>query len=156
FINSYNTEMAAGGNMDGKSAIEAGASKNDFDYMHIINWKKAEEVVAAGKTKTLNGMKVIPLDVAASEGVLHLAPEPRSPHGVDVAPNGNYLSVGGKLDPHVTIFGFDKIQKAIADKDYEKKDQYGVPILRFDSVVAGRVEVGAGPLHTQYDEHGYG
>jgi nitrous-oxide reductase len=156
FINSYNSEMAVGGNMDGKQPIEAGASKGDFDYLHIINWKKAEQVAASGKTKTINGMKVIPLDVAVNEGVLYLAPEPRSPHGVDVAPNGQYISVGGKLDPHVTIYGIDKIKKAIDAKDFEKKDQYGVPILRFDSVVAGRVEVGAGPLHTQYDEKGYG
>jgi nitrous-oxide reductase len=156
FINSYNSEMAVGGNMDGQPPIEAGASKNDFDYLHIINWKKAEQVVAAGKTKAINGMKVIPLDVSVAEGVLYLAPEPRSPHGVDVAPNGVYLSVGGKLDPHVTIYSIDLIKKAIDAKDFEKKDQYGVPILRFDSVVAGRVEVGGGPLHTQYDENGYG
>jgi len=156
FINSYNSELAAGGNMQGQPAIEVGASKGDFDYLHIINWKKAEQLVAQGKTRTINGMRVIPLDVAAAEGVLFLAPEPRSPHGVDVAPNGNYLVVGGKLDPHVTIYGFDKIQAAIAAKDFEKTDPYGIPVLRFDSVVAGRVEVGAGPLHTQFDELGHG
>ncbi|MFA7249808.1 MAG: Sec-dependent nitrous-oxide reductase [Dehalococcoidia bacterium] len=156
FINSYNAEMAAGGNQDGKPAIEVGASKSDFDYLHIINWKKAEQVVAAGKTKTLNGMKVIALETAVTEGVLYLAPEPRSPHGVDVSPNGQYLAIGGKLDPHVTVYSMDKITKAIAAKDFEKNDQFGVPILRFDSVVAGRIEVGAGPLHTQYDDKGYG
>lgn len=156
FINSYNSEMATGGNMDGKPAIETGASKGDFDFMHIINWKKAEQLAAAGRTKTLNGMRVIPLEVAVAEGVLFLAPEPRSPHGVDVAPNGNYLVVGGKLDPHVTIYGFDKILKAIEAKDFEKTDRYGIPILRFDSVVAGRVEVGAGPLHNQFDAEGHG
>jgi nitrous-oxide reductase len=156
FINSYNSEMATGGNAEGGQPIEVGASKNDFDMMHVINWKKAEEVVKAGKTKTINGMRVIPLDVAASEGVLYLIPEPKSPHGVDVAPNGNYISVGGKLDPHVTIYGFDKIKKAIDAKDFEKKDDYGVPVIKFDSAVAGRVEVGLGPLHTQYDEKGHG
>lgn len=156
FINSYNSEMAVGGNLEGKPAIETGASKGDYDFLHIINWKKAEQVVAAGRTKNLNGMRVIPLDVAVSEGILFLAPEPRSPHGVDVAPNGNYLVVGGKLDPNVTIYGFDRIQKAIEAKDFESKDRYGVPILRFDSVVAGRVEVGAGPLHTQFDAEGHG
>jgi len=31
-----------------------------------------------------------------------------------------------------------------------------VPILNFDSVVAGQVEVGAGPLHTQFDSKGHG
>lgn len=156
FINSYNTEMAYGGNMEGGQSLEIGASKNDYDMMHMINWKKAEEVVAAGKTKNLNGIRVIPLETAAAEGILYLLPEPRSPHGVDVSPNGAYMSVAGKLDPHVTIYAFDKALKAIEAKDFEKKDEYGVPVLRFDSVVAGRVEVGAGPLHTQFDDKGYG
>ncbi|MCC6236699.1 MAG: Sec-dependent nitrous-oxide reductase [Dehalococcoidia bacterium] len=156
FINSYNSEMATGGNQDGKPPIEVGASKGDYDFMHIINWKKAEQLVAAGRTRVQNGMNVIPLDVAASEGVLFLAPEPRSPHGVDVAPNGQYLTVSGKLDPHVTVYGFDKIQAAINAKTFERNDPYGVPILKFDAIVAGQVEVGAGPLHTQYDDKGHG
>lgn len=156
FINSYNTEMAYGGNSEGGQSLEIGASKNDYDMMHMINWKKAEATVKAGGTKMLNGMRVIPLETAASEGILFLAPEPRSPHGVDVAPNGAYLTVAGKLDPHVTIYGWDKVLKAMEAKDFEKKDDYGIPILRFDSIVAGRVEVGAGPLHTQYDDKGYG
>jgi nitrous-oxide reductase len=156
FINSYNSELAVGGNMQNQPPIEVGASRGDFDFLHIINWKKAEQLVAAGRARTVNGMRVLPLDVAVAEGVLFLAPEPRSPHGVDVAPNGNYLVVGGKLDPHVTIYGFDKIQQAIEAKDFERTDNYGVPILRFDSIVAGRVEVGAGPLHTQFDDQGHG
>ena len=48
--------------------------------------------------------------------MLFLAPEPKSPHGVDVTPDGKYMVVAGKLDPHVTIYSFDKIQKAIAAK----------------------------------------
>ena len=155
FINSYNTEMATGGTAYGNPPLEAGASAHDFDFLHIINWKKAEEVVAAGRAVTLNGMRVIPLSVAIEEGILFLAPEPRSPHGVDVSPDGNYITVAGKLDPHVTVYGMDKILHAIEEKDFEGHDSYGVPILEFDDVVAGQVEVGAGPLHTQYDGNGY-
>ena len=81
-------------------------------------------------------------------------PEPRSPHGVDIAPKGDYITVSGKLDPHATVYGFDLIKKAIEAKNYEGKDRYGVPILKFDAVVAGKVELGAGPLHTQYDNKG--
>ena len=155
FINSYNTEMATGGVAYGNPPLEAGASAHDFDFLHIINWKKAEEVVAAGRAVTLNGMRVVPLQVAIDEGILFLAPEPRSPHGVDVSPDGNYITVSGKLDPHVTIYGMDRILEAIEKKDFEGHDSYGVPILEFDDVVAGQVEVGAGPLHTQYDGNGY-
>lgn len=155
FVNSYNTERAVGGNLEGKPSLEVGASQNDFDFLHIINWKKGAEV-AKTKSKVINGIRVIPMDVAVSEGLLYLAPEPKSPHGVDVAPNGEYISVGGKLDPHVTIYAWSKIQKAIDEKNFEKKDDYGVPVLKFDAIVAGQVEVGAGPLHTQYDEKGHG
>jgi nitrous-oxide reductase len=156
FINSYNSEMAVGGVMDGNDPIEVGASQKDFDFLHIIDWKKAESVAAAGKTELRNGVRVITLDTAIAEGILHFAPEPRSPHGVDVDPTGNYISVGGKLDPNVTIYDIELIKKAIADKDFDGTDPYGVPILKFESVVAGQVEVGLGPLHTQYDGKGNG
>lgn len=56
FINSYNTELATGGNLEGKDSLEVGASQNDFDYLHIINWKRAEELVAAGRAVTKNGI----------------------------------------------------------------------------------------------------
>jgi nitrous-oxide reductase len=41
FINSFNTEMAIGGILEGNPPIESGASQNDTDFLHIINWKKA-------------------------------------------------------------------------------------------------------------------
>src|SRR3990170_1274859 len=112
-------KMASDGNMEGKPAIEAGASAKDFDFLHIINWKKAEEVVKAGKFEMKNGVKVISLKTAIAEGILYFAPEPRSPHGVDVAPNGQYIVVSGKLDPHTTVYSIDKIKKAIADTYFE-------------------------------------
>jgi nitrous-oxide reductase len=154
FINSYNVEMATGGTAEGKPPIEVGASQLDFDYLHIVNWKKAEELVAAGKYTEVNGIRVISLETAAAEGVLFLAPEPRSPHGVDIAPKGDYITVAGKLDPHATVYGFELLKKAMDAKNFEGKDRYGVPILKFDAVVAGKVELGAGPLHTQYDNSG--
>ena len=156
FINSYNAEMATGGIEQGKPPLEVGASQLDFDFLHIINWKKAEQVVAAGKFTEINGIRVISLETAIAEGLLHLAPEPRSPHGVDVAPKGDYISVAGKLDPHVTVYGIDRIKAAIEAKNFEGRDRYGIPILKFDAVVAGKVELGAGPLHTQYDNEGNG
>lgn len=156
FIGSFNTEMATGGDMEGGDPLEAGASQNNFDYLHAINWKKAEEVIAAGNFEERNGMRIIPLDVAAAEGVLYLIPEPKSPHGVDVDPSGRYIVVGGKLDPNVTIFDFNKVKAAAEAGDFEGKDAFGIPILNFESVVAAQIEVGAGPLHTQFDSQGHG
>lgn len=154
FCNSFNTEMSTGGIEQGNPPFEAGASQRDMDYLHIINLKKAAEVVAAGKAKQINGFKVIPLETSIAEGLLYFAPEPKSPHGVDVAPGGDYIVISGKLDPHVTIYSFQKMQDAMA-KGGAEKDQYGVPILKLDDVMEAQVELGLGPLHTQFDEKGY-
>jgi nitrous-oxide reductase len=155
FVNSINTELATGGIESGKPPFEAGASQRDMDYLHVINFKKAQELFKAGKFEKVNGFPVIKLQTLIDEGVLYFVPEPKSPHGVDVTPGGEYMIVSGKLDPHVTIFSFDKLQKAIADKKITAKDPYGVPILDFDAVKEAQVELGLGPLHTQFDDKGY-
>jgi nitrous-oxide reductase len=154
FINSYNVEMATGGVLEGKPALETGAIAADFDYLHIINWHKAEELVAEGKYEMVNDMRMIRLDTAIAEGILYFAPEPRNPHGVDVSPDGNYIVVSGKLDPNTTVYTIDRIKEAIANEDFEGTDPFGVPILTFASVVEAQVHVGAGPLHTQFDGKG--
>ncbi len=154
FCNSFNTEMATGGVEDGNPPFESGASQRDMDYLHIINLDKAVEVAQAGNTIEINGFRVVPLQTSIDEGLLYFAPEPKSPHGVDVSPGGEYMVISGKLDPHVTIYSFDKIQQAIADQNFTF-DDYGVPILDFDAVVEQQVELGLGPLHTQFDNKGY-
>jgi nitrous-oxide reductase len=146
--------LATGGVMSGQPPIEAGASMRDMDYLTVINWRKAAEVAAAGKAEDVLGMKLIRMEVAVAEGLLFQIPEPKSPHGVDVTPDGKYLVVAGKLDPHVTIYGFQKIMDAIAAGGYEP-DEYGVPVLPFEACVEAQVELGLGPLHTQFDDKGY-
>ena len=154
FCNSFNTELATGGIEDGNPAFEAGVSARDNDYMHVIDLDSAAALVAAGEYEEMNGFKVVPLQTSIDEGLLYFVPEPKSPHGVDITPGGEYMVVSGKLDPHVTAYSFDKIQTAIANQDWTP-DQYGVPVLTFDSVVEAQVEVGLGPLHTQFDDQGY-
>ncbi|MEO8323835.1 MAG: cupredoxin domain-containing protein, partial [Actinomycetota bacterium] len=146
------TEMATG---EGKGTLEGDTIVNDFDFLHIINWKKAEEVVEAGKYEMKNGVRYITLETAIDEGLLYFAPEPRNPHGVDVAPNGDQIVVSGKLDPTITVYSFEKIKKAIDSGDFDGTDPFGVPILKFDSVIEGQVEVGGGPLHSQFDDKGF-
>jgi nitrous-oxide reductase len=155
FQNSFNTEMATGGIEKGNPPFEAGASQRDMDYLHVINYKNAEAAIAAGKYTDINGLRVIPLKTAVELGILYFVPEPKSPHGVDVCPGGEHIVVSGKLDPHVTIYHIDKIKQAVAKKDFEGTDEFGVPILRFDAVKEAQVEVGLGPLHTQFDNQGY-
>lgn len=155
FINSFNTELATGGTLEGKPPIESGASQNDMDYLHVINWRKAAELANSGKAKLIKDMRVIPLQTAIAEGILYLIPEPKSPHGVDVTPDGKYICISGKLDTHETIFSFVKVKSLIDSKTFAGKDRYGVPILPFQQSLHGQVEIGLGPLHTQFDGHGY-
>lgn len=154
FCNSFNTEMATGGIEEGNPPFEAGASKNDTDFLHIIDWRKAEQLARAGKVETINGMRVIRLKTAVEEKMLFFTPEPKSPHGVDFTPGGEYAVVSGKLDPHVTVYSVEKIRKAM-EAGSQEKDAYGVPILPIDSTRECQVEVGLGPLHTVYDDQGY-
>lgn len=154
FCNSINTELATGGIESGNPPFEAGVSRNTTDFMHIINLNAAVEVYKAGNTVEIAGMQVIPLDKAVENNLLYFTPEPRSPHGVDIAPGGDFIVVSGKLDPHVTVYSFQKILDTIAAGGFET-DQYGVPILNYDNVLEAQVEVGLGPLHTQFGPDGY-
>lgn len=154
FINSFNTEQSVGGTLEGKPAIESGASQNDMDYLHVINWKKAEELVAAGKAINIKGVRVLPMSVTAEEGVLTLVGEPKSPHGCDVTPDGKDIVIGGKLDTHATVYDFAKIKDQIMAKKFEGKDAYGIPILAFKDSIRGQAELGLGPLHTVFDDKG--
>jgi nitrous-oxide reductase len=154
FVNSWNAERARGTEGSGKEFLEAGASRNDTDFLHIIDYRKAEQLVNAGKAEVINGMRVLPLEVAAAEKVLTLAPEPKSPHGCDVTPDGKAIVVGGKLDTHATVFEFSKVKDLIAAGDYAGKDAYGVPILDFARSIRGQQEIGLGPLHTVFDDKG--
>ena len=154
FCGSFNTEMATGGAEEGNPPFEAGTTARDMDYLHVINLDAAAAVAAAGGTIEVNGFAVIPLQTSIDEGLLYFVPEPKSPHGADVAPRGDYIVVAGKLDPHVTIYSFEKIQAAIAAENWTL-DPFGVPVLDFDSVMEAQVELGLGPLHTEFDDQGY-
>jgi nitrous-oxide reductase len=152
FFNSFNSERSFGG--EGNPPIESGASQNDMDYLHVVNWRRAEELITQGKFEMIAGMKVIRMAVAAEEGVLALVPEPKSPHGCDVSPDGADIIVGGKLDTHATVYSFSKIQNLMREKRYESRDPYGIPILSFQGSIRGQVELGLGPLHTVFDDQG--
>ena len=156
FCNSFNVELATGLDPDDPDSVpfEAGVSAGENDYMHMINLDKAAEVAAAGNTTEVNGFNLLTLDTAIAEDLLYFVPEPKSPHGVDISPGGEFMVVSGKLDPHTTVYSFEKMQQAIADGNFEP-DEYGVPVLDFDASVEAQIELGLGPLHTQFDDQGY-
>ena len=156
FCNSINTERATGGTPEG-DPFEKGTAANETDFMHVFNIEQLEKAVADGKAEDVNGFPVIPLGTAAEDKLVHLIPEPKSPHGADVAPKGDFVVVSGKLDPHVSVYSTEKIMKAIEDETYEAEpeDAYGFPILSFDATLEQQVELGLGPLHTVFDDQGY-
>ncbi len=151
FTNSFCSERYVGGIERGRPPFEAGCSQKDTDFLHVVNWKKAEALYKAGKVKMINGHPVIMMDTSAKEGVVYLIPEPKSPHGVDVSPDGKYIIVSGKLDTHASVYSWEKIKKLIDNKEFAGKDPYGLPILDMKKSLHTQVEVGLGPLHTQYD-----
>ncbi|MFB3813347.1 MAG: Sec-dependent nitrous-oxide reductase [Terriglobales bacterium] len=145
FWTSYNAERATG-------KLEITSAQKDRDYIAAVNWKAAEQAIKDGKFKTVGGVKVI--DPREAPGVVYLVPCSKSPHGVDVAPDGKYFIGSGKLMGITTVFSFDKMLKAIQDKNFTG-DEDGIPVLNYDAVKEAEVNVGLGPLHTQFDDKGY-
>ncbi|MGS4344513.1 Sec-dependent nitrous-oxide reductase [Myroides odoratus] len=166
FFTTYNTEEA-------HSLLEVNASQNDKDFIAAVNWKKAEEYIKAGKGKKMpvkyahnkfdnathmatHTMKeeVLILDASEFPDLVYLLPTPKSPHGCDVDPSGEYIIGNGKLSANLTVHSFTKMLDAIEKKKFDG-EAYGLPILKFEDVLAGVVEQpGLGPLHTEFDGQG--
>jgi len=168
FMSCYNTEQA-------HTLLEVNASKNDKDFIMAINWKKAEEYVKAGRGKKQTNVRyahnkwdehthsatheiktdVTVLDVTEFDDLVYLIPCPKSPHGTDVNPTGEYIVGSGKLAALIPVFSFEKLQKAIANKDFEGERYDGVPVIKYESALHGEVQKpGLGPLHTEFDDKG--
>lgn len=167
FFTSYNTEQA-------NSLLEIEASKNDKDFIAAVNWKLAEKYVKEGKAKRMSAeyyhnyydekkhfatsevkKEVLVLDPKECPGMIYYLPTPKSPHGVDVDPSGEYIVAGGKLATVIPVHSFSKMLKAIEEKQFDGEID-GIPILKYDAVVAGEVQnPGLGPLHTEFDGKGY-
>ncbi len=151
FTNSFNTEMYTGGLGEGLPPFEAGCSRFDTDFLHVYNWEKLAKLAEDEKNvEIINGHRVISMEVAVANDCLFFIPEPKSPHGVDVSPDGEYIVVCGKLDTHASVFKWSKIKKLIDEKKYVGKDPFGIPILDMKESLHGQVELGLGPLHNQY------
>ena len=152
FTNSFNSEMYTGGIEKGLPPMEAGMSRNDTDYLHVYNWQILEKLAQDSKNyKVVNGHRIVTIDAAVKAGALFLIPEAKSPHGVDVSPDGRYIIIGCKLDTHSSVYDFKKIKELIDKKEYAGKDPYGIPILDMQKTLHGQAELGLGPLHNTFD-----
>lgn len=167
FFTCYNTEQAT-------SLLEVNASRNDKDFIAAVNWVKAAQAVKAGKYTEVEALhyhnfvdpgtriahsdpvktvKILnPKDVP---GMIYYLPTPKSPHGVDVDPTGEYIVGNGKLSTALPVHSFKKMVQAIENKEFETTID-GIPVLKYDAVLAGEVEnPGLGPLHTEFDDKGF-
>src|SRR5690606_16455447 len=122
--------------------------KKQVKYAH--NRLNEETHTAASEIKT----EVTVLDASLLRDICYFIPCPKSPHGTDVDPTGEYIVGSGKLAGLLPVFSFSKIQKAIENKDFD--GQYdGFHVLKYESVLHGEVaKPGLGPLHTEFDDKG--
>ncbi len=168
FFSCYNSEKA-------NTLLEVNASQNDKDFIMAINWKKAEALAKANKgrkvktqyvhnkwdetthtatSKMETEVQVLSTEDMIAAGAMYLMPCPKSPHGCDVDPSGEYIIGSGKLAALIPVFSFDKMIKAIDAKNFSGNYD-GVPILKYESVLHGEVQKpGLGPLHTEFDGKG--
>jgi nitrous-oxide reductase len=166
FFSCYNTEQA-------NTLLEVNASQKDKDFIMAVNWKKAEEYIKAGKGKT-ESVKyahntynesthsatseiintVLVLDAKELKDICYMIPCPKSPHGCDVDPTGEFIVGSGKLAAIIPVFSFDKIQTAIANKSFDGAYD-GIPVIKYEAALYGEVKKpGLGPLHTEFDGKG--
>jgi nitrous-oxide reductase len=166
FFTSYNSEKAY-------TKLETNASKNDKDYVAAVNYRAAEQCVASGKAtvtpveyyhnyidagsriaKSEKKTSVRMIDPRTCPGVVYYLPTPKSPHGVDVDPTGEYIVAGGKLATVIPVHSASKMLKAIEAKQFDGEAD-GIPVLKYTATIAGEVQKpGLGPLHTEFDGRG--
>jgi nitrous-oxide reductase len=167
FFSSYNSEQA-------NTLLEVNASQNDKDYIAAVNYRAAEACAAAGKgrraavdyrhnymdeftrvARSVRKTSVLQILPADCPGVMYFLPTPKSPHGADVDPTGEYIVAGGKLASVIPVHSATKMLQAIEDEAFEGELE-GIPVLKYESTIAGEVqEPGLGPLHTEFDGKGY-
>lgn len=166
FFSCYNSEQA-------NTLLEVNASQRDKDFIMAVNWKKVEEYIKQGKgkkesvkyahntysdvthssTSTIEN-EVTTIDVKDVPDAVYMIPCPKSPHGCDVDPTGEYIVGSGKLAALIPVFSYTKMLKAIQDKTFDG-DYDGIPVIKYEAALYGEVKKpGLGPLHTEFDGKG--
>lgn len=115
----------------------------DQDWLYVFNLANIQAAVAAGKTIKVGSSPYPVIDARSGDNeFVQRIPVGKSPHGVNVSPDGKYAVVAGKLSPTATVVQIDKLADVFAGK-----------IKPRDAVVA-EPELGLGPLHTAFDGKG--
>jgi nitrous-oxide reductase len=127
-----------------ENAIDlAGTMRNERDHVVIFNIERIEAAIKAGDFITLPGADKVPvLNGRKGSKLTAYVPVPKSPHGMNTAPDGRYVVANGKLSPTVTVLDIQKFDDLFDGK------------IKPRDVVAAEVELGLGPLHTAFDNRG--
>lgn len=112
------------------------------DHVVVFDLHACEKAVKAGKFKNYNGNKIPVLDGRKGSNLTRYIPVPKSPHGINTSPDGEYFVANGKLSPTCSVISIKKLADVFDDK-----------IKPRDAVVA-EPELGLGPLHTAFDNKG--
>ncbi|WP_461536507.1 TAT-dependent nitrous-oxide reductase [Spongorhabdus nitratireducens] len=112
------------------------------DWVVVFNIPRIEAAVKAGKFQTIGDSKVPVVDGRKGSDLTRYIPVPKSPHGLNTAPDGKYFVANGKLSPTVSVIEIARLDDLFSDK-----------IKPRDTIVA-EPELGLGPLHTAFDGRG--
>ncbi|WP_440877596.1 TAT-dependent nitrous-oxide reductase [Thalassotalea sp. PLHSN55] len=129
----YNSEMG----MNLGEMISA-----ERDHVVVFSLERCEAALKAGKFKTYNGNNVPVLDGRKGSELTRYIPVPKSPHGMNTSPNGEYFVANGKLSPTVSVIAINKLDALFANK------------IKPRETIVAEPELGLGPLHTAFDNKG--
>ncbi|ADQ68580.1 nitrous-oxide reductase [Halogeometricum borinquense DSM 11551] len=120
-------------------------TRDDRDSVKAFDVPAIQKAVDAGKYEEVNGVPVVDgtRESSLNKGdnpLVRYIPTPKSPHCVEVTPDGKYGIVAGKLSPTVSIIDIEKLG---TEPDPAK-------------TIVGQPKLGLGPLHTTYDDRGHG
>jgi len=122
-----------------------GMMAKDRDWAVFFNTANIEAGLKKGDFKKINGVKVLD----GSKGTpghgkyTVYVPVPKSPHGINVTPDGKYAICSGKLSPTCTVIDLEKVRQAFKGQ------------VKPEDCVVAQPEVGLGPLHTLCDDRGH-
>jgi nitrous-oxide reductase len=120
-------------------------TRDDRDDLKAFDVPAIQDLVDAGEyDRKVNGVPIVDGTKesdhnSGSDPIVRYIPTPKSPHCVEVTPDGKYGMVAGKLSPTVSIVDIEKLGTADNPAD----------------TIVGQPKVGLGPLHTTYDGRGH-